>query len=107
MITRLEDQVETNRHWNGRDDNHQHYFGRIPLNEHQVLLSLTWKKKKGSPSHLVDTFQFGMPMLVAGGLARQIESYYVLRFQRTDRKIEVSVNRASPALFLAPLPSDY
>jgi len=107
MIKRLEDNALTNRSWNGRDDIHQHYTGHFPLREHMLWLALSWKKEEHTPLFEIGNFRFDMQSLVDAGYARVHDQEYVIRFQRTDRNIEVAVNRSSPALQLASLPEAY
>lgn len=107
MITRLEYHAKTQRAWNGRDDIRQHYLGRIPLGAHLVTLSLTWRKKQGSKPCFVGNFQFDMSALAAMGFVHRVEGYYVLRFQRTEDRIEIAINRMSPAYLLSFLPKNY
>ncbi len=107
MITRIEDGTPTNRSWNGRDDIHQHYIGHFPVSEHLLTLSLAWKKEEHSPIFDIGRFRFDMPRLVDAGFARVHDGEYIIRFQRTDRRIEVAINRTSPAVQLAPLPDTY
>ena len=107
MITHLEDNALTNRSWNGRDDIRQHYTGHFPLCEHVLSLALYWKQEKHTPLFEIGKFLFYMQRLVNAGYARVHDQDYVIRFQRTDRNIEVAVNRSSPALQLASLPDAY
>lgn len=107
MITHLEDNALTNRYWNGRDDIRQHYTGHFSLCEHVLSLALSWKQEKHTPLFEIGKFLFDMQRLVNAGYARVHDQEYVIRFQRTDRNIEVAVNRSSPALQLASLPDAY
>ena len=107
MITHLEDNALTNRSWNGRDDIRQHYTGHFPLCEHVLSLALSWKQEKHTPLFEIGKFLFDMQRLVNAGYARVHDQEYVIRFQGTDRNIEVAVNRSSPALQLASLPDAY
>jgi hypothetical protein len=107
MITRLLGSSKTQRAWNGRDDIHQHYTGCVPLNEKFVSLSLTWKKEKESKPSSVGCFVLNMPALAKGGFIREVEGYYILRFQRAGRVIEISQNRSTRARLLGLLPKGY
>lgn len=107
MIERLDDTTRTRRNWNGRDDIQQHYLGHIPRSEHEVTLTLSWKKEKHAPLHLVGKFRFHLPALVEAGLARTHGGEYILRFQRTGQLIEVARNRSAQAEPLARLPARY
>jgi hypothetical protein len=107
MITRLDEDSNTRRAWNGRDDVHQHYLGRVPRDEKSVSLSLTWKKEKDAKPSLVGRFVLDVNALAKEGFVREVEGFYILRFQRTGNVIEIAPNRSSPALKLARLPSSY
>jgi uncharacterized protein YndB with AHSA1/START domain len=107
MITRLEADAPTDHAWNGRDDNHHHHHGKIPLKEKPVSISLTWRKEKSAKPVPVGPFLLNMEALAKAGFVRKLKDHYRLRFQRTDRVIEISQNRASPARLLGPLPKSY
>jgi hypothetical protein len=107
MIKRLADHATTHRSWNGRDDIHGHYVGRVPLSEHSVSISLTWKREKDSKPCPVGRFLLDMPALETRGFVRKVEGYYILRFQRAGNLIEVAPNRSGPSHPLGRLPGDY
>jgi hypothetical protein len=107
MIDKLSNDFMTKREWNGRDDIHCHYMGRIPLDEPLVTLTLNWKKDKNSRPYLVGKFRLRMDKLVSEDYARKVEGWYILRFQRSGSHIEVAKNHSSRALQLSPLPKEY
>jgi hypothetical protein len=43
MVTLLQADTPTEREWNFRDDNDQHFHGDIPEDQPVVLLTLNWK----------------------------------------------------------------
>ncbi|SRR5258708_2914137 len=107
MIVTLPDTATTKREWNGRDDIHCHYMGRVPLAESLVTLTLNWKRDRHSRPRLVGRFRLHMDRLVSAGYARKVPGWYILRFQRTGDRIEVATNRSSRALPLSPVLHDY
>ena len=107
MIDTLPDTVKTRREWNGRDDIGSHYMSRVPTSEGLVSLTLNWKKDKNSRPQLVGRFRLDMDRLVGAGYARKVPGWYILRFQRTGKRIEVAMNRSSRALPLRPVLHDY
>jgi hypothetical protein len=107
MIKRLDRSAITRRTWNGRDDIHQNYFGRVPLTEVPVSISLTWKKTKGAVPCLVGRFELDLKALSHAGYVRKMAGFYFLRFQRTGTGIELAQNRRSIALLLGQLPKEY
>ena len=102
MIDTLPDAAITKRKWNGRDDIRCNFFGRIPLAEPVVTLTLTWKRDRESRPQVVGKFRLDMPKLVSTGYARKVPGWYVLRCQRTGNRIEVAINRSCKAFPLPP-----
>src|SRR6516225_11159929 len=98
MVSLLSESEATNREWNGRDDICNHYFGRVPLTERVVTLTLNWKRDKLSRPELVGRFRLDMDELVSRGYVRKLPGWYILRFQRTGNRIEIAVNRGSRPL---------
>jgi hypothetical protein len=107
MIEIISGTAPTKREWNGRDDIHCHYMGRIPLTEPFVALTLNWKRDKHSQLHLIGRYRLDMAKLVSEGYARKVPGWYILRFQRTGNRFEVAANRSSRALPLPAVSHDY
>lgn len=107
MVTNLNSHQPPHRHWNGRDDINQHYMGRVPETEHTVTLGLTWKREKGSRSFRVGEFRFEMKQLEEAGFVRRVPGYYILRFQRSGRTIQLATNRAGASKSIGHLPAAF
>jgi hypothetical protein len=103
MIEMLQDDAPTNRKWTGRDDNGAHHHGKIPLAEPVVTLTLSWRRNRTARPELVGRFRLDMEKLVAEGYATRDSGGYRLRFQRTENRMEVAINRGRAALPLAPV----
>lgn len=94
----LSPETATQRTWNLRDDNHQHFAGTIPIDQQEITLTLNWKADAASPTCEVGRYRIHLPTLVKEGLARQSDRGFVLRFQRMGNIIAIAINAGSPAL---------
>ena len=103
-VVSLDKDAVTERAWNFRDDNGQHYFGSIPLDQKQITLRVNWKPSKLTAAKEVGRYRFNLPGLEESGYVRKTEKARILRFQRTGTKIEIAINRSSPALVVGQKP---
>ncbi|MEI6848348.1 MAG: hypothetical protein WCK32_10095 [Chlorobiaceae bacterium] len=91
------------RKWIGNDSIRQHYFARVNRNEYPLNLELHWKQNANSSPTLIGYYSFDLESLLSAGYIRTapkncIDSKEViLRFQRTDNEIQISINRKTKA----------
>jgi hypothetical protein len=102
MVEMLPDDAPTERRWTGRDDNNANFYGKIPLIESIVTLTLSWKRDTNANPVVVGRLRLNMEQLVEAGYARKVTGAYILRFQRTGNQVQIAVNRGQRAL---PLPT--
>jgi hypothetical protein len=79
-------------HWVLRDDNQQHYHGRLRLEDDPVYLELRWKPNSRGREQVVGTFRLHLGRLAADGYVRQegegVNADEVrLRFYRGERGV--------------------
>lgn len=92
------------RRWVLRDDNQQHYHGRIPLDQDPTYLELRWKRDGRSRDQLVGRYRLHLAELVRAGYARlegepAKATEVRLRVARGDRGvILVQARHGEPAL---------
>lgn len=99
MIHELPDDTPTDRHWNFNDEVGQNYMLYIPANQPVITGTLNWKETSDSKMAFpVGRYRFDLRALEAGGYVRFKDNRYFLRFQRTNERIEVAINRKSKAL---------
>ena len=105
LVERIEgDAAGTSRRWVLRDDNPQHYHGRVPLDEDPVSIELAWKSDARGQEQLVGRYRLHLARLLEHGYVRlDSESpsklYVRLRFHRGDRGvIFVQASADRPAL---------
>jgi hypothetical protein len=94
----------TPRRWVLRDDNQQHYHGRIRLDEDPAYLELHWKPDGRGREQLVGRYRLHIARLVEEGYARlegegSRANEVRLRFYRGDRGVVViQIRQDAPAL---------
>lgn len=59
------------RRWVLRDDNEQHYHGRVRLDEDPLYLELLWKPDARGKEQLVGVYRLHLQRLVDAGYARR------------------------------------
>lgn len=86
------------RHWIGRDAlNFVH--GRIPWEQSPITIKLEWRRDATSRPLLVQCYRIDLEVLCRDGFARyENDGAIRLRFQRTGDKIQIAINRKTPAL---------
>jgi hypothetical protein len=104
MVKTLPDEAATEREWNFREDNNQHFYGDIPFNQERITLTLNWKPDSYSSSKLVGKYQIDLPLLLGKGFVRKASRGIQLRFQSTGEAIEIAIDRDSPALRIGSKP---
>lgn len=91
-------------HWVLRDDNQQHYHGRIPFREDPLVVELRWKADSRSQEQVVGIFRLHLAALLEGGYIRREATPSSgddvrVRFHRGERGVvSLQVNAGSPAL---------
>lgn len=103
MISALPPDSDTERHWTMNDEIHGHHFGRIPGPPGTVTLRLDWKRTGDSESQEIGRFSLDLKALLGAGYVREVDDGVILRFQRTGKAIEVTVNRGEPATKVADI----
>lgn len=88
----------TDRTWTGRDDNQRNHHGWIPKDQKVITLTIRWKESKQGKVSEVGRFKINLPGLEAEGHVRLSDEGFYLRFQRTDNRIEIAINRSSEPL---------
>ena len=104
MVKMLPNGTPTEREWNFREDNNQHFYGDIPYNQEVISLTLNWKPDSSSPSKLVGKYQINLPLLLKKGFVQEGSKGIKLRFQSTGDAIEIATDRNSPALRIGSKP---
>jgi hypothetical protein len=99
LVVGLVPDSKTDRTWNFRDDNHQIFFGTIPLNQEVITLTLNWKTEAEAAAKEVGRYKINLPGLVAAGYVRKSDRGYILRFQRSGSQIGISTNKGSPLVY--------
>lgn len=99
LVIKLPPDSKTDRTWNFRDDNHQAFFGNIPLNQEVITLTLNWKPDAGTAVKEVGRYKIRLPGLVAAGYVRKSDRGFLLRFQRTGDRIGIAVNKSSRQIY--------
>lgn len=97
-VIRLESEKPTNREWCGRDDNSGHYHNTIPHDQKVITLTLKWKDSTDGKVTQVGRYRINLPGLEAEGYVEKRAAGYYLRFQHTDNRIEIAINRKSKPL---------
>ncbi|HEX4684305.1 MAG TPA: hypothetical protein VH277_16420 [Gemmatimonadaceae bacterium] len=105
LVERIDGDVDgPRRRWVLRDDNQQHYHGRVPLNEDPLLLELHWKADAHGREQTVGLFQLHVGELLKANYVRlesdsPREADVRLRFYRGDRGVVyIQASAAQPAL---------
>ncbi len=104
MVKTLPNGTRTEREWNFREDNNQHFYGDIPYNQEIITLTLNWKPDALSPSKLVGKYQIDLPLLLEKGFVQEGSKGIKLRFQSTGDAIEIAIDRNSPTLRIGSKP---
>ncbi len=104
MVKTLPDGTRTEREWNFREDNNQHFYGDIPCNQEIITLTLNWKPDSFSPAKLVGKYQIDLPLLLEKGFVQDGSKGIRLRFQSTGNAIEIAIDRNCPALRIGSKP---
>lgn len=104
MISKLPDDAPTDRQWNFNDEVGRNYMLYIPVCQTVVTAILNWKKNSGSKVFPVGRYRFDLRALEAGGYVRFKDNRYFLRFQRTNVRIEIAINRTGEALVIGQIP---
>jgi hypothetical protein len=105
MVTILPPDASTDREWNFRDDNAQHFFGDIPADQEAVTLTLNWKPDGETDPREVGRYLLNMRELLRAGYVRESPKGVLLRFQRDGDFIEIAVTRVGPALVVGRRPA--
>ena len=93
LVERVDESaVGQRRRWVLRDDNQQHYHGRVSLLEDPLLLELWWKADSRGREQLVGVYRLHLAELLEGGYVRlesdsPTETEVRLRFYRGDRGV--------------------
>ncbi len=101
----LAENEATEKTWNFRDDNKQHYHAAIPLDQTIITLTLNWKASKGDKPRQVGRYRLNLPVLEQEGYVERTDRGWFLRFQRTGSLIEIAKNRNSKPLAVGKRPS--
>lgn len=104
MVKTLPDGTRTEREWNFREDNNQHFYGDIPYDQQIITLTLNWKPDSPSPAKPVGKYQIDLPLLLEKGFVQDGSKGIRLRFQSTGDAIEIAIDRNSPALRIGSKP---
>lgn len=96
----------TERKWNFRDDNNQHFYGDIPERQQVITITLNWKPNKQSETTLVGKYKIDLRSLLSEGYAQKSNRGIRLRFQRTGDNIEIAIDHGSPALVVGRKPEN-
>jgi len=104
MVNALPAGAVTEREWNFREDNNQHFYGDIPCNQEIITLTLNWKPDSHSPSRLVGKYQINLPLLLEKGFVQRGSKGIKLRFQSTGDAIEIAIDRNSRTLRIGTKP---
>lgn len=104
MVKILPGGTLTEREWNFREDNNQHFYGDIPYNQEIITLTLNWKPDSLSPSKLAGKYQLDLSLLLEKGFVQEGSKGIKLRFQSTGDAIEIAIDRNSPALRIGSKP---
>ena len=92
------------RRWVLRDDNQQHFHGRVSLDDDPLLLELCWKADSRGREQVVGLYRLHLSALLAAGYVRRegdspTETAVRLRFHRGDRGVVyIEVRANEPAL---------
>lgn len=105
FVERVADSAAPERRvWVIRDDNQQHYHGRVPLQEDPLLLELRWKPDTRSREQVVGIYRLHLSRLLEANFVRREsdspgETDVRLRFHRGDRGvIFIQSSAKQPAL---------
>lgn len=102
LVERVADAAAPDRRtWVIRDDNQQHYHGRVPLRDDPLLLELRWKPDSRSREQVVGIYRLHLgELLDANYVRRESDSTDIrLRFYRGDRGvIFIQSSAEQPAL---------
>lgn len=105
FVERVDERVTgSRRRWVLRDDNGQHFHGRVSLIEDPLLLELGWKADSRGREQLVGLYRLHLAQLLEGGYVRPEsdspgESEIRLRFYRGDRGVVyIQAKADQPAL---------
>lgn len=92
------------RRWVLRDDNQQHYHGRIDLHDDPAIIELRWKAHSRDREQLVGLYRLHLGALLAAGYIRRegddpFSSEVRLRFYRGDRGVvTIQIKQGEPGL---------
>jgi hypothetical protein len=92
------------RRWVLRDDNQQHYHGRIAVDDDPLILELRWKANSRGREQLVGLYRLHLGALLKAGYIRQerddpTNHEVRLRVYRGDRGVVViQIREGEPAL---------
>ena len=106
LVERLEQSPADSRvrRWVLRDDNQQHYHGRIDLHDDPVILELLWKADSRDREQVVGLYRLHLGALLAAGYIRReaddpSSTEVRLRFYRGDRGVvAIQIKQGEPAL---------
>jgi hypothetical protein len=93
LVERIDDAgASPPRRWVLRDDNQQHYHGRVPLTEDPLLLELRWKADARGREQTVGLYRLHLRELLKANFVRlesdsPTEKDIRLRFYRGDRGV--------------------
>jgi len=104
MVKTLPAGTRTEREWNFREDNNQHFYGDIPYDQQIITLTLNWKPDSLSPAKPVGKYQIDLPLLLEKGFVQAGSKGIRLRFQSTGDAIEIAIDRNSLALRIGSKP---
>ena len=107
LVRTLGRSASTERNWTLRDDNARHVHGRIPTNQHQITLTLSWKKDRSGERLEISRYWLDLQELLRSGYLTKSGGFFRLRFQRnTNREIALAINFSSPALTIGTIPPE-
>jgi hypothetical protein len=103
MWERLPDDHRYDRNWTGNDARAaRDYFDRVRLDESPLVLRLSWRRDRHTPSRLVGVFRLDLHALLRDGYVYVPDNHpkeVVLRFLHTPSdEIQIVRNQRSPAL---------
>lgn len=98
------------KHWVLRDDNHQHYHGRVDLGDGFVVIELSWKADRRDSAKLVGCYRLDLRGLMDVGAVRpeakgRRRGQVRVRFRRDDDGvIYLQVRRDQPRIRVGVMP---
>jgi len=70
----------------------------IPLDQKEITLTLNWKASADDVPRQVGRYKIYLPGLEQEGFVSKLTDGYYLRFQHTDGRIEIAINRSADSL---------